>query len=84
MRAAISVAELTSALLKAGRSLVEAFTAAVLMALPTRIEIERDADSERTGRSELEALLREWAGEALGNPENGDSGKGLKKKPMIP
>lgn len=83
VRAALGVAELTAALMRAGRSLPDAFTAAVLMALPTRIEIEREAENERSGRAELESLLKEWANAAL---EGGvvDAGLDLKKKPRMP
>lgn len=39
----------------------DAFLTAVLLALPTRIEMERDADSDRSQRAEIEALLKEWS-----------------------
>jgi MoxR-like ATPase len=65
VRAAISVTEIAAALLKQGKSIEEAFVSAVLMALPTRIAIEHEADSDRSMREELESLLKEWAKEVL-------------------
>jgi MoxR-like ATPase len=65
VRAAISVAEIAAVLLKDGTKFAEAFLTAVLMALPTRIEIEHAADSDRSMRDELESLLKEWAEKAL-------------------
>lgn len=61
VRAAISVAEIAAVLMGEGQKLNDAFVAAVQMALPTRIEIEHEADSDRSLREEVEALLREWA-----------------------
>ena len=49
-----------------------------MMALPTRIEIEREADSDRSHRAELEALLKEWAQAVV---DGLDQGGDLKKKP---
>jgi MoxR-like ATPase len=75
VRAAMSVAEIGAVLLASGREFKEAFLEAVLMALPTRIEIEREAESERDGRQELVDLLKEWVESVLDeNPES------LKKK----
>ena len=76
IRAAISVAEIAQVLMKEGMAFGEAFIAAVLMALPTRIEIEREAESERSPRAEVEELLREWATSVL----NEGGGADLKKK----
>lgn len=75
VRAAMSVAEIASVLMKDGLSLAEAFTTAVLMALPTRIEIEREAESDRSVRAEAESLLQDWARSVLD-----DLGADLKKK----
>jgi MoxR-like ATPase len=61
VRAAISVAEIASVLMNEGQSFEAAFLAAVMMALPTRIEVEHEADSDRTMREEVESLLKEWA-----------------------
>ncbi len=65
IRAAISVAEIAAVLMAEGMKLDRAFLAAVLMALPTRIEIEREADSERSMRAEVESLLKEWVDQVL-------------------
>lgn len=76
IRAAISVAEIAQVFLRDGMPFEEALIAAILMALPTRIEIERGADSEQSLRVELENLLKEFAESAL--KELG--GSDLKKK----
>lgn len=76
IRAAISVAEIALALMKSGASFEEAFVGAALMALPTRIEIEREAESSQSPRAETEQLLESWAKQVL---EELGSGK-VKKK----
>ncbi len=65
VRAAIGIAELTASLMSASKTFEEAFLAAALMALPTRIEIERELESEATAHEETESLLREWAQSVL-------------------
>lgn len=65
VRAAISVAEITAVLMKEGSKFEDAFVSAALMALPTRIEIEHEADSERSMREEVETLLKDWARSVL-------------------
>lgn len=60
IRAALSLAELAAVLIAGGASFEEAFLDAALLAFPTRIEIERELESDRTGHAEVEALLREW------------------------
>lgn len=80
VRAAMSVAEIAVILMKDGASFEDAFVAAVLMALPTRIEIEREAESDRSMRAEVEALLQEWARtvlDELGSPSTATSKKKL-------
>jgi MoxR-like ATPase len=64
VRAALSIAEIGAVFLASGMPLADAFSEAVLLALPTRIEIEREGDSG-TLREEVEGLLREWTKEAL-------------------
>ena len=76
VRAALSIAEIASVLMAEGSSLPQAFVAAVLMALPTRIEIERDAESEQSVREEMVALLKKWADSVLEEI----SGEGKQKK----
>jgi MoxR-like ATPase len=70
VRAAIAIAELAQVMMKDGTSFETAFLAAVMLALPTRIEIEREADSELSHRAEMEALLREWAQSVLAELQN--------------
>jgi MoxR-like ATPase len=77
VRAAISVAEIATSFLKQGKKFEEAFSDAALLAFPTRIEIEHEADSERTIREELEELLKEWVQAVLAQI----SGVSVKKKP---
>ncbi len=71
IRAAMSIAEIAAVLMKDGMKLEDAFMTAVLMALPTRIEIEREAESDRSLRSETEALLQEWAKAVLESLKGG-------------
>ncbi|HUP57555.1 MAG TPA: MoxR family ATPase [Bdellovibrionota bacterium] len=77
IRAALSVAEIGAALMKAGASFEEAFVAAAIMALPTRIEIEREAESSLSPRTEAEQLLKEWAQSVLDELGGGEK---VKKK----
>jgi len=78
IRAALSIADITVALMQGGSSglaagsvkdaalgFEAAFLEAALMALPTRIEIEREADSEVSHHQEVEILLKEWVAEVL-------------------
>ena len=78
VRAALSIAEITAVLMSERGSFEKSFLAAVLMALPTRIQIEREADSDRSARTELEDLLREWCDEVLGDLDS--AGGEIKKK----
>lgn len=78
VRAAISVAEIAQALMKDGADFKTAFLDAVLIALPTRIEIEREAEGDRSLRQEMESLLREWAESTLNQVGGGTE---VKKKP---
>jgi MoxR-like ATPase len=77
VRAALSVAEIAAVLIKGGQKLEDAFLSAVLMALPTRIEIEHEAETDRSIREEVAALLREWVRAALDEAVHGN----VKKKP---
>jgi MoxR-like ATPase len=67
VRAAQAVAEIAQALLatSVGKSMEQAFISAALLALPTRIEVERDADSSAPHSEEVGALIREWSSAAL-------------------
>lgn len=75
VRAAISTAEIAAALMRDGADFRTAFLEAVLMALPTRIEIEREAESDRTARQEVESLLADWARGVLESLEDGEQKK---------
>lgn len=72
IRAGIAVAELTSVFISEGYSLKDAFFEAVLLALPTRIEIEREAESNVSLQEEIEALLRELSDSTLENLDTAD------------
>jgi MoxR-like ATPase len=76
VRAALSVAEIAHIFMQDGMKLRDAFLQAALMALPTRIEIEREADSSQSPRDEVESLLKEWVDEVLSEMDEA----GLKKK----
>lgn len=77
VRAAISTAEICQALLTQGKDFETAFLMAALMALPTRIDIEREMESEKSAHEEATALIREWVGLVLTGISDGRS---LKKK----
>ena len=70
VRAAISVAELATSLQEDGMGLEQAIRIAVSMALPTRIEIEREADSEKTHSAEVLQLLEKIADQAIREGES--------------
>jgi len=76
VRAALSIAEIADVMIRDGAAFKDAFLAAVLMALPTRIEMEREADAESSLRAEMNALLREWVDQVLAELGEGQ----LKKK----
>ena len=65
VRAALAVAELANAFLADGKTLEEAFVAAAMLALPTRIELERDVEHEGSIQEELESLLKGLASDAF-------------------
>lgn len=58
VRAALSTAELTAAFLTDSSSFEEAFTRAVLMALPNRIELEHESSKQGEHQTKLETVLR--------------------------
>jgi MoxR-like ATPase len=76
VRAALSVAEIGTVFLRDGMGLEDAFFKAILLALPTRIEMEHETESARSARSELESILKEWARSVLDELSN----KSVKKK----
>jgi MoxR-like ATPase len=65
VRAAISVAELAASFLKDGLAFADAVLASVQMALPTRIEIEREADSDQSHAREVQKILEAISQQAL-------------------
>ncbi len=75
IRAAIAIAEIASTFMKDGAGLRDAVISAALLALPTRIEIERDVESDQSLRKELESLTREMAQNALDGVEPNDQKK---------
>lgn len=80
VRAALSVTDIAYVLMqKEKKTFQEAFLTAVLLALPTRIEIERDADSEHSQRAELEAILKESCEAVLEELDAPDSPGSQKK-----
>jgi len=76
VRAALSIAEIADVMIRGRNSFQDAFISAALLALPTRIEIEREADSEKSIRVEMESLIQEWAETVLAELEAGS----VKKK----
>ncbi len=71
VRAAISIAELCLALMEDSSALswTEAFGSAVSLALPTRIELERDVESDVSPQEDLRGLLKELVQDALSGAE---------------
>ena len=65
IRAALAVSELTAVFLRGGTDFQKAFLDAAIMALPTRIEIEREGASDQTLQQEMESLLEGLAEETL-------------------
>ncbi|RYZ70818.1 MAG: hypothetical protein EOP09_05535 [Proteobacteria bacterium] len=58
VRAAIAIAELTIGFVKIKLPTKEAFLEAVLLALPTRIELDRATDSQQDSTSEMKSLIQ--------------------------
>lgn len=77
VRAALSVAEIGAVFMRQGESLEDSFLKAVILALPTRIEMEHETESAREARNELENMLKEWARSVLDEL----SSPNVKKKP---
>lgn len=67
VRAAQSIAEIAEIMIRDGIPFKDAFQSAALLGLPTRIELERDVESEVSFRKEMEALLKEWTTSVLEN-----------------
>lgn len=65
VRAAIAIAELAQIMIADGMNFKDAFKRAVQMALPTRVEMQHDVDSESETEGSLRELLDEMSEEAL-------------------
>lgn len=76
VRAAQAVGEIAQALALDGMPMEQAFVSAACLALPTRVEVERHAESGVSAAEELSELVRELAREAFA----GAVAAGLKKK----
>jgi MoxR-like ATPase len=72
IRAALAVAELTAVFLRDGADFRKAFLDAALMALPTRIEMEREGTSDQSLQQEMESLLESLAEDTLGDLDSPD------------
>jgi MoxR-like ATPase len=78
VRAAISIAEVAHALQGKDREVShENLIAAALMALPNRIELEREARTEQTPAEQMESVIRDLSAKALRREKPAS----LKKKP---
>ncbi|MBS1963448.1 MAG: MoxR family ATPase [Bdellovibrionales bacterium] len=75
IRAALAVAELTAVFLREGAEFRQAFHDAARMALPTRIELEREGAGDRSLAEDMESLLDELADDTLGNLDRPESEK---------
>lgn len=78
VRAAQAVAEIAQAMMSAksgGLPRREAFVASALIALPTRIEIERDAEGSQSHAADVQSLVESWAEAALTGSEPSRSKK---------
>jgi MoxR-like ATPase len=78
VRAAISIAELTLGFLTTGLSLEEAFTAAALLALPTRIELDRETGVEEEASARTKNLVEELVNLTLAS-DSDEAGPSEKK-----
>lgn len=81
IRAALSTAEIARILIEENRrDPQEAFRMAVLLALPTRIEMERDIDIEKSPHGEIRKLLEELSENSMKAAQSPDQSDSLKKK----
>ena len=70
VRAAQSITEIAAVLIGNKNTFEEAFLTAAVLALPTRIEIEHETDSEKSFQAEVESLLKELTDSVLGDLSN--------------
>lgn len=77
VRAALAVGEIAQVFLSQGKDFQDAFLTAALLALPTRVEIEREQDGQNSLHAETASLVREWVSDVL---DSLDQGQSLKKK----
>ena len=83
VRAAMSVGDITLALMNNGQPHEAAFIQAALLALPTRIEIEEDTDLETSWQAERKELIRGWAQAAWDETVFLQLGQTEKKKKLV-
>jgi gas vesicle protein GvpN len=65
VRAAIAIAEIGQELMVDGQDFATAFLTAAQIALPTRIEMERENDTSASAHSVIEEQVQDWAQKAL-------------------
>ncbi|MBI4925212.1 MAG: MoxR family ATPase [Bdellovibrio sp.] len=70
VRAAISIVELCCVFLKQQNSLDSAFLKAALLALPTRIELEHEIESQLSLEQEMKNLIKDCVEKVLDGDEN--------------
>ncbi len=65
VRAALSISQLCAVFLKHGKKFEQAFVQAALLSLPTRIEMERNAESGLSTQEETAVLIKGWIDQIL-------------------
>ncbi|MBC7384907.1 MAG: MoxR family ATPase [Cryobacterium sp.] len=80
IRAALAIADLTTAFLETGSDFDAAFLEATLMALPTRIEWEQDSSSDESRDSESKRIISEMVKSAISSSDDSPSSENDEKK----
>jgi MoxR-like ATPase len=80
VRAAQSISEIAAMMMKDGLKFEDALREAALIALPTRIELERDAESEISTQELIENLIKALVQEAMSGTSHKVSSEPVKKK----
>lgn len=78
VRAAQSISEIASMMMKEGLSFEDALREAALIALPTRIELERDTETETSSKDLIEELIKGLVKDSM----NGNSPKSSVSEPV--